>query len=525
MMRIDLERQEVIRASSCLQFVAQDPAEIGAWVRLYGDGHHRNWVAGNGIQLIHRQGEVDDREFQVLLTPGQIAFMMGAALADSAIHLEIDDEWVTVVTPMGNMSGVQKFGTHISDGFKVENIEEGAAGEFSARELITFLRSQEWALGQKHETDPTIRLSISENSIKTSVEVDHLGPSYASLVGENVTGSISLEVNLRLLLQVLESFDPTSVIHIGLPKFTKDPLVIRNEDTVALLMPLKTALVIAREHVEEVIEEQFGSLSLKRDSDGDYPLRRHGHLIYGHLLVDSAPTLLRVFGILLRDVEPSSDLLTEINQINGNSQFVKIYHRENLVVVSDDLVAESLDAVELTTSVSNIAKAIEDFSQTLSVVFGGVKEEDPAEIRWSRYRDTVVCAEFYPEKYSYLNGSDAVREWPFPGRVHVVSGWNPQGINVDGDLVNSHIAADVMRMGGKFVQGAGVSADGNYSEPSLIVWGLDREQMCEIARKASQDAIFELTAGEISLISSYSDRVETFTRFSNVGDHAVPESP
>jgi hypothetical protein len=523
-MRIDLEREEVMKASACLPFVAKDPEGIGAWIRLYGDGTRRNWVGGNGIQLMMRLGEIDSREFQVLLTPGQMAFMHGAAMSDAEIHLEIDNEWVTVVTPMGNMKAVQKYGAHISDGFNVSNVEAGAAGDFPAREFTTFLRSQEWALGLKEDADPTIGLALSDGSLRTSVNVDFVGPSHASLVGGNITGDVSLEVNLRLLSQIMDFFDPLSEIHVSLPKFVRDPMMIQNEDTVALLMPMKTSLVMAREHIEEVIEQQFGNLALKRDADGDYPLRRHGHLIYGHLLTDSNPVLLRVFGVLLRDVQATPDLLQEINQINATNQYFKIYHYDNLVVASDDLVAESLDAVELATSVSKVARAIEEFSQTLSIVFGGEKHEDPAEIRWSQYRDTVVCAEFYPDQYSYLNGAGAVKEWPFPGRVHVVSGWNPQGINVDGNFVNSQIAADVMQLGGKFVQGAGVSSDGTYSEPSLIVWGLDREQMRELARKANQDAIFELTAGEISLVSSYSDRVETFTRFSNVGDHTGPEN-
>jgi hypothetical protein len=225
--------------------------------------------------------------------------------------------------------------------------------------------------------------------------------------------------------------------------------------------------------------------------------------------------------VLLQDVQETPELLKEINQINSTSTYIKIALVEDQVIVSDELVAESLDPVELRTSVSKIAKALEDYSQTLSVVYGGVKLEDPAELRWNRYRNTVVRAELFPEVMSNLNGHEAIRDWPFPEKVHVVSGWNPQGVTFDGEYVNSQIAADVMQMGGKFVQGAGVSADGNYSEPSLICWGLDREQMQEIARKANQDAIFELTAGEISLVSSYSDRVETFTRFSNVGEHSV----
>ena len=80
-----------------------------------------------------------------------------------------------------------------------------------------------------------------------------------------------------------------------------------------------------------------------------------------------------------------------------------------------------------------------------------------------------------------------------------------------------------MQTGGKFVLGAGVSVNSEYSKPSLAVWYFDRDQMRDVARKASQNAIFELTVSEISLVFVYSDRAETFTRQSAIGDHHNPE--
>lgn len=525
-MRIDLEKQEIIKAFTCASVISRDPSDIGSWIRLYGNGNFRSWVGSDGSQLIMRKGELDNREYQLLLTPGQIAFMYAAAISDNNAYIEIEESgWINVVTNLGSMRAPQKYGTHNSDGFNVFDIEEGASGEFLVRDLSSFLHTQAIALGSKIENDPSISISLVEGHLGVELSTHFTGHSKATLTGRGVVGDVLLSVNVAQLVQLVDKFDPEGEVHFGFPRFQKDPLVIRNEDTIACLRPLSTTDALARVHVESVIEGQYGHLALKQDTDGDYWLRRHGQLIYGRLRVDAEPIAIEVFGVLLQDVQETPDLLKEINQINSTSNYIKIALVEDQVIVSDELVAESLDPVELRTSVSKIAKALEDYSQTLSVVYGGVKLEDPAELRWNRYRNTVVKAELFPEVISNLNGQEAVKDWPFPEKVHVVSGWNPQGVAFDGEYVNSQIAADVMQMGGKFVQGAGVSADGNYSEPSLICWGLDREQMQEIARKANQDAIFELTAGEISLISSYSDRVETFTRFSSVGDHAVPESP
>lgn len=522
-MRIELSHEEIERALACVNFIDEDKSTAGAFIRLQSNGQQRLWTGTNGIQLIMRRGELDTREYQLLLTSGQVAFMYSAVLAEQAVVIEIDDDGeVSILTGIGSMSCPQKFGVHPADGFEISKIEEGASGEFKVQEISTFVKTQILALNAADGEDKSVQLALVEGHLNIYLDTEYAGLSRATLTGRGVQGDVQLSVNIEFLSELLEQFGEDGELHIGLPKFTKDPIVIRNSDTIACLMPLRTAFNTAREHVQAIIEEQYGHLSAKTDSDGDYVLRRHGHLIYGRLRGDSDPVAFQVFGILLRDIELNSELLHEINQINANSTFVKVSHLDSLVVVTDDLVASSLDEVELTTSVSKVAKALDDYAHTLSVVYGGVAGEDPAEIRWNRYRDTIVKAELFPEVLSDLNGPSAIKDWPFPEVVHVVSGYNPQGIAFDGEYVNSQIAADVMQMGGKFVLGAGVSADGDYSEPSLVVWGLDRDQLREIARKASQDAIFEITANEISLVSSYSSRIETFTRMSNVGDHNMP---
>ena len=467
---------------------------------------------------------MDSQEFGVLLSPGQMAFLYSAAVNDNNTYVDVDDHgWTTVGSPLGNMRLATNRSSHPADGFDVNAIEAGASGDFRLRDLVMFIETQRMATrSREEENDGSAYMGLSEGHLSIEIEVDGMGPTYANLAGRGVVGDVLLQINLHLLGPLLARFGNTEDVHVTFPKFVNEPLVIRSEETIACLMPLKTAGILAREHVEGVIGDRYGHLALQRDSDGDYCLRRHGQLIYGRLREDSNPIALEVFGVLLRDVELNPELLKEINQINVSSPFVKITHEDSHVFVSDELVAESLDSIELVNSVTKIAKALEDYSQTLSVVYGGVHDSDPAELRWNRYRDTLVQAELSPENYVFLNGPDGIRDWPFPKEVHVVSGWNPQGVAFDGEFVNSQIAADVMQKGGKFVFGVGVSSDGDHHEPSLVVWGLTRLQVQEVARKASQDAIFEITSGEISLISSYGDRVETFTRLSNVSDHGAP---
>ncbi len=330
--------------------------------------------------------------------------------------------------------------------------------------------------------------------------------------GRGVTGSVMVIVDLHRLKTLLSVFSGESDVTVILPKYQGNPIVIHSDDIVATLMPWKTQFALTKEHVQEVIEEVFGILAVQQDDDGDYPLRRHGQLIYGRLARDSSPLAFQVFGILLRDVAATPELLSEMNQINARDPFVKLIHVDNQLIVEADLVAASMDAIELETAVAKISRAMDTYAATLSVVFGGAKDEDPVERRWSNYRQTIVHAEITPGTVSHLNGPEATVPWPCPQPVHVVSGWNPQGVAFDGDYVNSQIAADVLQRGGRFVLCDGVSRDGNSSEPSLAIWGLSRDQAREIGRRANQDAIFEITPDELRIVSCYTDHIEATPR-------------
>ena len=114
-----------------------------------------------------------------------------------------------------------------------------------------------------------------------------------------------------------------------------------------------------------------------------------------------------------------------------------------------------------------------------------------------------------------LNGPDGVEAWPFPGPVHVITGWNPQGVSLgeqSHEDVNHRIASDILRLGGRFVHGAGRSTDSAQSEPSLIAWGLDRAIALRLGRQAMQDSIFEIDADNVHLLSCIDDRVSTWPR-------------
>jgi hypothetical protein len=133
--------------------------------------------------------------------------------------------------------------------------------------------------------------------------------------------------------------------------------------------------------------------------------------------------------------------------------------------------------------------------------------------RW--YRATVVDAEVAPGTVVRLNGPGAGTAWPFTGTVVVLTAYDPGGVRADpaaNEAADGRLADAVREHGGEFVRGAGTAVDGSHSEPSLVVTGLSRATAVELGRRFGQDAIFELDATTMSLVSCLDDRVETWAR-------------
>jgi hypothetical protein len=79
-------------------------------------------------------------------------------------------------------------------------------------------------------------------------------------------------------------------------------------------------------------------------------------------------------------------------------------------------------------------------------------------------------------------------------------------------VMNDHIAHDVIDHGGRFVYGIGRSPEGDHVEESLFVWGVDRDVIRAMGSRAQQDAIFELDADTITLVSCVDDRTASWPR-------------
>jgi hypothetical protein len=352
---------------------------------------------------------------------------------------------------------------------------------------------------------------IENERLGFGVNWEELGLTRYSAQTSGAIGTICTQVNSEYLKSLVTVFDPTDSIDVSIPEFNTHPIVLFNGSTIALLMALTPHKVMIRQHLEKVLEEEFGFLAKVPDENDHYPIGRRGTQILGRLVDDDDLLVLRLFAILLDECDESPDLLRELNDLNDGLSFTKLILRDRTIVAEVDLLAEDIQGHEIRTAAERIMGVAHSVIPTLAVVLGGRQLEDPHTQRLNRHRGTIVEAEIMPGKFVCLNGPHSIEEWAFPGVIHVVTGWSPEGVELTDEAassVNHQIAADILAMGGRFVLGTGHAPDLQNSEPSIVAWGISREQALDIGRRASRDTIIEMDSDEVRLVTVREEVIE-----------------
>lgn len=508
------------RARELASIVEDDERSVLGSLRLRSNGSTRRWYAANEVSAAFFDGDPDAGLYDVGVPPSILRF--GDDDGSGAVTLRYTDEddvrRLTVESANGSLAvyPVDAGFPHI-EGWLLDRDRIGASSTVRARELhdfvLTSLQSRE--RNEDGGNDADWWLGVIDGAVIIDVIWSDLGPSNFRMDTTGPEGAVVVRVDPARLLRLLDVFDPQAELTLEMPRYVDDPVVLRADGMHAIIRSRPNQTQQVRAHVESVIESVAGRLAIIADQDGDYPLQRRATPIYARLVPDADPPNMRVFAVLLNGIEPSPELHTELNDLNANLTFAKVFRTGAQVHATVDLAAQTLDAHELVTSVRRIREVADAIAPTLAAVFGGELAPDPAAQRRAYYRHTIIEVEFVPGTPTALNGPDALEQWPWDAPIHVLTAWNPQGAPIGDDeaeRINIRIAEDILTRGGRFAFGAGRSPDGTHREPSLIAWGLTRDDALDMGRKASQDAIFELTSDEIRFIDCLDGTVTSWGR-------------
>jgi hypothetical protein len=126
-----------------------------------------------------------------------------------------------------------------------------------------------------------------------------------------------------------------------------------------------------RTRVHRLLTDYLGGQPVPADLSVTPAAIRSGTAVVYLRLVANDPPFVRVFSPLLRRLERSPELLTELNELNGRLNFVRLFWRDDSVIASYELMAETLDATELGNACDWVADAADYYDVRLHDQFGG----------------------------------------------------------------------------------------------------------------------------------------------------------
>ena len=95
---------------------------------------------------------------------------------------------------------------------------------------------------------------------------------------------------------------------------------------------------------------------------------------------------------------------------------------------------------------------------------------------------------------------------PMATPIHIITANNPHESRLtdrENTVRNQQLSKQLCSLDVDFQNVIGTSADGIWQEDSFAVSGLNRIQVCELARSYHQRGIFELTDSELMVIDSH----------------------
>jgi len=512
---IDEDEWEAV-ARKIVPFCDDDERFGRGLVAVAGDAGRRWWWSTDQHRMARLDAGAEERDFLLLVSPRAIAawpFAAGESGVASLRVVETDGERLVEMAGAAGSFAMPLVAATFPpvDEFANQFDEQiGATAAVDALGLHQLARlARDAPTGpflDEGRDEPTFRLAVVPGGLRTAVDWDELGTNSHELTART-SGEGEVPISPRLLADASEVLDPGEVT-VTLPGAPDTPVRIHQGAFITYLMPQDDMLPIVRS-VESALVECFGPDVLLTDEDGDYVLSAYGVPVYGRIM-EGLPPRLRIFALVIEDIDDSPELLAEVNSLNNGYGFVKVVWRERRLMVEGDLVAETLDAPEAMASYDRVRHVADELGPSLAAVYGGRTVQRGDHARWANYLRTAVFAQVGPGESIDLTGEHAVVEWPFAGEVFGVTAWNPFGRRRSSEQnaeQTVRLAADLFRAGATVIRSDGRSYDGTYAEGGLLAWGIETELVLAIAREYEQEAIYRIDAETLAVLGAFQDQV------------------
>ncbi len=361
---------------------------------------------------------------------------------------------------------------------------------------------------------PTLWLELEAGRLLLQVEWAGIGPACYQL-DASADGHARIAIDPADLREFCNALD-TDDVRLDVPTDEGGMLLVRAGHWTGGTVAHRSSAESYRPQIEQVLGAVFPGWSLRRDTDGDYVLPRTSTPSYARLA--DGPPRLQIFAVALHNIEATPELLNELNVINAQISLARAFTVGAQVLVEGEILADTIDPATVAAVHESVDRIASETAPLLAAMFGGTAGPDAPlgrEWTWQRYLETIVSVETTPGDWTDLNGAHGADALPLPEPIHILTASNPGGQNAEDDdnlAANARLAGELWNAGLIMARAVGSSPDGAHSEASVAVTGLTRQQAREVAQHYGQDAIYEITADTVLLISCDTDRVATTTR-------------
>lgn len=383
---VDVEPGEWIDVQRLvLPFTSGDEAESLGFVRLQGAGGRRRWVAATTPRMAVLDAGVWNEDVDVGV-PGR-AVSSAVALSELGsfpqLSLCVDEVGSPAVFVRDGNAEVELPGdARPFPGVDALIFEAQAEPQATA---IVSASTMELLVSGAREMPPGVRLGpdddgplfwveFGDGQIAISVNWGPYGTARYSMSAD-VVGSAAVAVNPMYLHEfcgclVAAAADDEATL---LVRQGSGPLVLSAGPWSGFLMPLNTTIERFRPALEQMLRD-LGLDEPQTDQDGDYPIAVGSGGMYVRLAPADPqrgiPDRVQVFAVVLDGVEPSPELLAELNDLNGGAGFARVFHVSGQVLVEVELLVHTLDLDELDNAFRIIGGLVNDLGPWLEASFG-----------------------------------------------------------------------------------------------------------------------------------------------------------
>ena len=124
-------------------------------------------------------------------------------------------------------------------------------------------------------------------------------------------------------------------------------------------------------YVETMLERLLGLEKVVADSDGDHPVRFKDALYYVRVAGTSERPVVRIFSVVVSEIDPSGELYELINEINAQLQFCRCFWVRGQVLIEDEHLGLTIRPDDFNAIVSEVARAADYFGPVIHAAHGG----------------------------------------------------------------------------------------------------------------------------------------------------------